>query len=70
MRRKSPDMEFVEDRFCIRGFRVYIILPVKLLRQILMRASSQAGRNGQTGNVPENRCVAGYCRRSLTGRMM
>ena len=22
------------------------------------------------GNVPENRCVAGYCRRSLTGRMM
>ena len=26
--------------------------------------------NGQTGNVPENRCVAGYCRRSLTGRMM
>ena len=33
MCRKSSDMELVEDRFCIRDFRVYIIFPVKLLRQ-------------------------------------
>ena len=42
MRRKSPDMEFVEDRFCIRGFRVYIILQSNSSDSILPRTGFPA----------------------------
>ena len=35
-----------------------------------MRGSLPGVKNGRTGNVPESRCSAGYCRKRLTGKMM